>query len=248
MGDIVKVSWSGGKDSTCAMLKHLERGDFVKAVCYAPMFTDTIPLLLKDHYEFILKTAEKFRQMGATVHIVSGETYFDFVQRRSTRGKFKGRMFGFPPFQRGWCNFKRDSKIKALRNLDLGYFDYEDIGIAVDETDRHNQLKGQKHSILCEENITEAQAKAIVSEHDMLSPIYCVQNRDGCTLCPNAKKAERERWFSDYPEAFPLVLQLQEIVKRERPEQTPLREHRWFVESEPGTPLTRSEWLDSLLE
>ena len=28
---IVKVGWSGGKDSTCAVLLHLEKGDKVKA-------------------------------------------------------------------------------------------------------------------------------------------------------------------------------------------------------------------------
>ena len=72
MGDVVKVSWSGGKDSTCALMKHLERGDTVKAVCYIPMFTDTIPLLLKDHYEFILRTADKFRSMENVIYRAVG--------------------------------------------------------------------------------------------------------------------------------------------------------------------------------
>lgn len=45
MNDVVKVSWSGGKDSTCALDLHLERGDKVIAVNYTPMLTDTIPLL-----------------------------------------------------------------------------------------------------------------------------------------------------------------------------------------------------------
>lgn len=52
MGEVVKVSWSGGKDSTCAVLIHLALGHTVKAVNYTPMFTEDIPLLLKDHYEF----------------------------------------------------------------------------------------------------------------------------------------------------------------------------------------------------
>lgn len=248
MGDIVKVSWSGGKDSTCAMLKHLERGDFVKAVCYIPMFTETIPLLCKDHYDFIITTAERFRQMGAAVYIVTGATYYDRVLHQALRGKFKGRILGFPLFNRGQCHFKRDSKLKALQKVDVGYFDYEDIGIAIDETDRHNQLNGTKRSILCELNITEEQAKQISFDHGMLSPNYSTQHRDGCTLCPFAKQPERERWFSDYPEAFPMVLHLQDAVSKECPERTPLRDYRWFIETAKGVPLSRSQWLDNLLE
>ena len=61
MKPTVKVSWSGGKDSTCAVLLHLEAGHKVKAVNYTPMFTAEIPLLLKEHYEFIQSTAERFR-------------------------------------------------------------------------------------------------------------------------------------------------------------------------------------------
>ena len=234
MCDVVKVSWSGGKDSTCALMKHLERGDTVKAVCYIPMFTDTIPLLLKDHHEHILRTADKFRSMGAEVHIVKGVTYYDFVHKRSSRGKFKGRTFGFPPFVTGRCNFKRDSKLKALAEMDVGQYDYEDIGIAADETSRHAQLSESKRSILCEMGITEQMAIEYCKEHSVLSPHYSTHKRDGCTLCPHAKASERELWFEQYPEAFPIVLELQEFVKRERPEQSPLRHHKWFIE-EDGT-------------
>ena len=57
MSDIVKVSWSGGKDSTCAVMKHIEAGHIVKVVCYVPMLTELIPLLTEEHYDFILNTA-----------------------------------------------------------------------------------------------------------------------------------------------------------------------------------------------
>ena len=234
MGDVVKVSWSGGKDSTCALMKHLERGDTVKAVCYIPMFTDTIPLLLKDHYEFILCTADKFRSMGAEVHIVTGITYCEYVRKRASRGKYKGKPFGFPRFVKEWCGFKRDSKLKALSNITLGQYDYEDIGIAADETCRHAQLTERKRSILVEDGITEQMALEYCKEHNILSPHYNTHKRDGCTLCPHAKAVERRRWFEQYSEATPIVLSLQEFVKRECPGQTPLRNHKWFIE-EDGT-------------
>lgn len=232
--DIVKVNWSGGKDSTCAAMLHIERGHKVKMVCYIPMFTETIPLLLKDHYEFILKTADFFRCLGAEVHITTGMTYYDFVHKRSTRGKFKGRMFGFPCFWTGKCGFKRDSKLKALGMFDIGYYDYEDVGIAYDETKRHGVLTKRKRSILYEMKMTEADATLYDSKRGLLSPHYQTQKRDGCTLCPHANARERELWFQQYPEAYNIVLELQELVRRERPDQTPLRDYKWFIDEEGG--------------
>lgn len=230
MPDIVKISWSGGKDSTCAVLKHLEIRHIVKAVCYMPMFTDDIPLITKEHYEFIMKTADRFRNLGAEVHIVTGKTYYDWVLTRSSRGKFKGRMFGFPYFTPGLCGFKRDGKMKSLDKYDVGEYDYADIGIAFDETVRQKQLNNKRRSILCELKMTEEDAKQYVLQHNMLSPHYKTQKRDGCALCPNAPTSERKHWFTDYPEAIPLVKFLQDEVKRERPDLEPLRNHKWFID------------------
>lgn len=228
--DVVKVSWSGGKDSSCALKMHLDLGHIVKAVCYVPMLTNDVPLLTKEHYDFLIRTAELFRSQGAEVHIVSGLTYCDYVIKRSTRGKHKGRVFGFPAFQKGWCGFKRDSKLKAISGCDVGIYDYEDIGIAYDERDRQKQLTGNKRSILCETKMTEEDAYRYAELNGILSPHYKTQTRDGCILCPNANKTERERWYKDYPEAKQIVIELQEFVKRERPEQYPLRGHKWFIE------------------
>lgn len=229
---IVKCCWSGGKDSSYATFLHIQQGDEVKVVNYIPMLNDNIPMLLKCHYDFILSTAERFRNMGATVDIVSGMTYVDFVHKRATRGLNKGKAFGFPPFRAAMCNFKRDSKVKALTSVDVGAFDYEDIAIAFDEVKRHAQLNDTKRSILVEKKITEHDARIGCIENGLLSPHYGILKRDGCTLCPHASSKERRMWFDDYPDAFEIVLELQEFVRRERPEQTPLRNYRWFIEED----------------
>ena len=227
---IVKVGWSGGKDSTATVLLHLKRGDKVKAVCYIPMFTKEIPLILKDHYQFILKTADYFRSLGAEVFIVSGMTYVDYVLHRATRGKNKGRIFGFPCFIRGQCGFKRDSKMKACKQCDVGYYDYESIGIAWDEKSRHNQLNDKIRSILVEERYIQSDCVALCLEHNVYSPVYNERSRDGCALCFNAKADERKRWFLDYPEAFNILLHLQDVVRAEKPDLYPLRNYKWFIE------------------
>lgn len=226
----VKVSWSGGKDSTCAVLLHLEAGHKVKAVNYTPMFTEEIPLLLKDHYEFIQNTAERFRYMGAEVYMVTGITYYDYVLRRKTKGADKGGIMGFPCFIPKMCKFKNFSKERALHRCDVGYYDYEDIGIAYDEKKRQSQLNEKLRSTLVEHKITEEQAMEICQNYYLLSPLYQHYKRDGCTLCPNAPKREREQWFKEFPGAIPLVKELQDKVKAEKPSNhTPLRNYEWFL-------------------
>lgn len=227
--DIVKVGWSGGKDSTCATHKRILRGDKVKAVCYVPMFTEEIPLVLKSHYEYINNTANLFRSMGAEVYIVSGITYWDYCTHIAKSGKHKGKMFGFPCFKTSQCGFKRDSKLPALNKIDVGEYDYEDIGIAYDEIKRHGQLNEKKRSILVEEQITEFEALQYCIKNNILSPNYATKKRDGCTLCPNAKEKERQEWYKDYPQAVPLLMELQRIVNQHRPENKPLRENKWFI-------------------
>lgn len=226
----VKVGWSGGKDSTATVLLHLQRGDKVKAVCYIPMFTEEIPLILKDHYEFILKTADYFRSKGAEVYIVSGMTYVEYVLHRATRGKNKGRIFGFPCFYENRCGFKRDSKVKAVERCDVGEYDYEALGIAWDEKIRHNQLNENKRSILVEEEYTQVDCALLCMDHGVHSPVYADRKRDGCALCFNAKADERRRWFRDYPEAFNILLHLQDVVRAEIPDKYPLRDYKWFIE------------------
>lgn len=228
---VVKVSWSGGKDSTAAMILHLAAGHKVKAVCYIPMFTEDIPLISRAHYEFLKATAAEFHDMGADIMFVHGMTYWNLVTRVATRGKYKGRIFGFPCYIAGKCNFRVYSKVKALDAANVGDYDFEDIGIAFDEKQRHGLLTDRKRSILAELSYTENDAYRLCEAYGMLSPIYAQgARRDGCALCPHASEAVRKKWYADYPEAVPYLRKLQEIVLAQRPERLPLRGGKLFLE------------------
>lgn len=226
--DIVKLSWSGGADSTCAALEHLDSGHKLKICCYVPKFNEEIPLILKCHYDYIMNTAQYFIDRGAEVYIVHGATYFDYCTHVALSGKYKGRIFGFPCFQTGKCYFKKYSKISALDALDVGYYDYESIGICSDEYHRHGQLNKNKRSILVERGITQSAAKGKCSISPCgISPLYYLSARDGCTVCPNASRYVLEKWFEDYPGAREALKELQNICKEKRPERKPLRTG-WF--------------------
>lgn len=217
-------------------MKHIERGDKVKVVYYVPMLTKEIPLITKKHYNFIQDTANYFRSLGAEVYPADkGVTYYEYVTHIAIKGKYKGKIFGFPCVNRGQCGFKRDGKLRACNNCDVGYYDYESIGIAYDEVARHNQLTDLKKSILCELKITEQEATDYCKENGLYSPHYEKKKikkdrRDGCALCCNATEEERQEWYNDYPEAVPIVIELQDLVKEKRPDRPPLRGYKYFIE------------------
>lgn len=229
---VVKIGWSGGKDSTCAVIKHIERGDKVKAVCYIPMFTKEIPLITKKHYEFIRSTADYIKSLGGEVYFADkGVTYYEYVTHVAIKGKRKGKIFGFPVIGAGMCGFKRDGKLRALSLVDVGEYDYEGVGIAYDEIKRQAQLSDRLRSILYELKITQTDAAVFCKEKGIYSPTYAGRKkRDGCALCYNAKEEERQEWFHDYPEAVPIVIELQNIVKEQAPERVPLRGYKYFIE------------------
>lgn len=229
---IVKVSWSGGKDSTAAALLHMMSGHKVICVCYIPYYDDETPLISKEHFEFLQNTGRKFEQeFGATVIFVHGLTYKGFVTSIISKGKNKGKIKGFPYFAR--CNFKNFSKIPAIKSVDKLYnlkYDYEDIGIAFDEVQRYNNIDGIKHrSILKELHVTEDVAFNFCKRNGVLSPHYKDNKRDGCALCPNARKEEREKWLNEYNKRED-VKELENLVKSVwGDERRPLRGKRYFT-------------------
>ena len=92
-------------------------------------------------------------------------------------------------------------------------------------------MSDRLRSILCELEITQMGAAEFCKERGIYSPTYAGRKkRDGCALCYNAKEEERREWFHDYPEAVPIVIELQNIVKEQAPERVPLRGYKYFIE------------------
>lgn len=206
--DIVKISWSGGKDSTASCLIHLMRGDVCKIVYYIPMLTKSIPLIMPEHYNFILNSAVRFEEMGAQVYEAKGISYYDHVHTIISKGKNSGLARGYG-LGFGFCQFRDYSKIKALVTCNVGDFEYEDIGIAFDEIERQSQLNEYKRSVLVERKVTEKDAFKLCLDYDFLSPLYfSFRSRDGCAICPNASKLELYEYCQAYPDAYNILLEI----------------------------------------
>lgn len=208
--NIVKVSWSGGKDSTADIILETFDNNKCKIVSFIPMLSADIPLIRKAHYEHIMKCADKFEQWGHKVYFVTGRTYVEHFLRTKTRGKYKGTIAGYD-LGIGYCKFRECSKIPSLKNLDVGYYDYESIGIAYDEIRRQNQLNEKLRSTLVEHKFTEQMAYNLCKSWGVLSPQYELTGRDGCCICPNAKDIEYLEYLKEYPEAKYVLLKLDYI-------------------------------------
>ena len=204
--DTVKLSWSGGKDSTAAAILHIARGDVVKMVYYIPYLTDDIPLIMPKHYDFIQTAAARFAAMGAYVYQAHGITYWQHVHMIKTKGANAGRPRGYA-LGFGFCGFRDYSKIPALNRVNVGVYDYQDIGIASDEIGRQSQLNDKKRSILTECNITESTAIKICMDNNLLSPIYSGrESRDGCAICPYAPPERLQDYVNAYPKSRDILL------------------------------------------
>lgn len=235
--EVVKVNWSGGKDSTAAALMHWSRGHHVKIAHYTPMFTETIPLIRKNHYDFIMRTAAEFEKMGMEIYITHGIPYNNWARSIIKSGVNKGLPKACPVPITGMCAFARDSKIRAgCENkqflAEIGKYDYADMGIAADETHRHKQLNAETRSILVELGYTEQDAFEVCKYDygDFLSPIYDTCSRDGCALCYNAKPGELYEWLEDWPDALPILEDLEKFIKNNRPGVYPLRGYKFWLD------------------
>ena len=136
------------------------------------------------------------------MYVQSGIMKSDCTSGR-TKGKFKGNLRGFPMVTGAWCN--RDLKVNILKQFDKPDI-IQYIGIAADEPNRFHNLTDRKRSPLVEYDVTEAEARRICEELDLLSPIYTQAERGGCWFCHNQGAQQLRLLRKQYPEYWALML------------------------------------------
>jgi hypothetical protein len=168
------------------------------------MATDTIPADLPLMMEFKEKADKIIKERyGIEVeHLHNKESYERHFYRKRIRGEKIGQMYGFPIVKGAWCN--GDLKMPELAKIERGNTIY--IGIACDEPNRFHNLTDRKRSPLVEHNVTEAEARKICEELDLLSPIYTQSTRGGCWFCHNQSIGQLRLLRKQYPELWELML------------------------------------------
>ena len=191
------VSFSGGKDSSAMLLRMIELGMQVDKV----IFADTT-LEFPEMYEWI-KDIEKLLPCKVTI-VKAKHTWDNWFYGKFTKGKYKGRIRGFP-FMVSKCWWSRDSKIIPLeREQGKGNIIY--IGIAKDEEKRAEvkQYKGGKNKYrfpLIEWDWSEQDCLDYLEKRGLKHPLSKFK-RTGCWLCPKQNLKSLKILMMDYPDLW----------------------------------------------
>lgn len=217
-------SWSGGKDSTAAIILDHIHGLPPSTIVFCEVMYDRkrgISGELPEHIDFVKNiAAPKFREWGFTVDLIQSET--DYIENFyktifKSRSGNNGKMRGFP--LSGRCTINRDCKIKTIRDYYKRQAQTSEftqyVGIAIDEPERLSRLEGtNKVSLLGKYGYTEEMALKLCEEYGLLSPVYQFTTRGGCWFCPNQRMSELAHLKESYPDLWAELLYLDTIPGR----------------------------------
>lgn len=194
------VAFSGGKDSTASVILAHELQIPIDEIVFCEVMYDKERKISAEHPchidHIITKCFPTFERWGYKVRVLRNADW-DFLSlfhkkiEKSSYPDRIGKDRGFPLSTACWC--KRDLKVNVIEAFNRENPDAVTIvGICADEPARLRSLYRQpnKRSILAENGFTQADARALCEEYDLLSPIYRFTNRSGCWYCPWVKNLE----------------------------------------------------------
>ena len=192
-------NWSGGKDSTAAIiLDHIHNLSPSKVIFSEVMFDKERGISGEnpEHIAWMYDTAiPKLKEWGYEVNVLRADKdYLDLFYHVVTKSKtpeYNGKKRGF--LYGGGCAANSQLKVKPINDY-LKQFKGQEIthyiGIAIDEPKRLAKLKEGRVSLLARYGYTEQMAYDLCKKYGLLSPIYATQKRGGCWFCPNARYSE----------------------------------------------------------
>jgi excisionase family DNA binding protein len=195
------VSFSGGKDSTAMLLMMLAQGTVVDEV----IFCDTgmeFPAMY-DH----IKEVEAYT--NKTITVLRPEKSYKYLLGEHVK-KDGGVGYGHPDFKNRWCTSAL--KVTPFNRYTKKYRSFTQFhGIAFDESHRAKNRSGNVKYPLVEWQITEKQAlDYCYSKGFYWSGLYEKFSRLSCWCCPLSRIGELKTLWSDFPE---LWLELEELDK-----------------------------------
>ena len=180
---------SGGKDSSAMIIRAKELGMQIDEILFADTGKE-----FPEVYEYLDRLEDylsiKIRRLKPKT------TWDDWFFGKSTRGKSKGKMRGWPMAVAGACWWHREAKFKPLDEACRGSKRY--IGIAVDEPKRIRTTPGYVYPV-SDGGWTEQDCIGYLKSKDMLAGIHTKFKRTGCYLCQKQSKASLMTLHKEYP-------------------------------------------------
>lgn len=174
------------------------------------MATPTIGAEYPEMYEYLDKV-DKYLIKTIGKKITRLESPISFEKQFYTvkqRGKYEGKIYGFPWNLGAWCN----SKLK-VQTLDQylkkqgEYISY--IGIAYDEPKRFGRLAINERAPLYDWQMTEKDCLQYTKEKGLYNPLYDKFKRLGCWFCVKQGLDSLRILRHDYPEYWKMMLDWQ---------------------------------------
>ena len=191
---------SGGKDSTCMLLKGIEVGLDIDEVISVDT-TKEFPAM----HEHINKLKVICSNNNIKFTQLSIDFDYWFSKHIKTRGKNKGKQgYGWPDFRNRWCTaLKRDTIKKYIKSLCIQkdkLVEYH--GIAKDEVDRSNKNKDGRNIKypLIEWDMLESDClKYCYDKGYTWGGLYEEFHRVSCWCCPLSRIGELNTLYTKYP-------------------------------------------------
>lgn len=193
------------------LLKMIENNMQIDEIVYCNiMATPTIGAEYPEMYEYLDKVDKYLiKTIGKKItrleSLISFEKQFYTVKQR---GKYEGKIYGFPWNLGAWCN----SKLK-VQTLDKylkkqgEYISY--IGIAYDEPKRFERLAINERAPLYDWQMTEKDCLQYTKEKGLYNPLYDKFKRLGCWFCVKQGLDSLRILRHDYPEYWKMMLDWQ---------------------------------------
>ena len=225
------VSFSGGKDSTCMLLKMIEEGTKIDKIIFVDT-TKEFPQM----YEHIKKVEEYISPLKIEKIVIPFDYYFS--EHIKTKGKRKGQKgYGFPDFRNRWCtSLKRDNVKKVLSGCkDVIQFH----GIAFDEQERceKNQDRTVIKYPLIEWKMTEKDClEYCYSKGFDWGGLYQKYSRVSCWCCPLQRMEHLRALYNNFPDLWQELKEMEKkSVRRFRMDYTVEElENKFYLENHNG--------------
>lgn len=207
------VQFSGGKDSTAMLLMMLEKGMKVDEI----IFCDT-GKEFPEMYEHINKVEDYIQQnYGLTITKLHPEKPFEYwlLQHVKTKGNWQHtKGFGWATSRMRWCTkeMKVNVTSKHLKKYKEPYTLY--IGIAADESERHEKKGDNVIHPLFDWGITEKQAlEYCYSKGFDWGGTYEIFRRVSCWCCPLQRIGDLRTLRKHYPALWQELRELDKKVE-----------------------------------
>jgi len=195
---MIRISFSGGKDSAAMLLEMIERGYEIDSIDFAdPLFE------FSELYTYLDTIDEHIGEVGYKINRIEPEEgLWDkwFYGKTGGKGENAGKVRGMP-LRLFPCWWTREAKVKPLSKL-AGKEDTMCVGIAYDEKERMSSVDGNLIYPLVEWGWTEGKCAEYLNEKSLFNPLYVNFDRLGCYHCQ--KQSMKSLWvlWKIYPELW----------------------------------------------